>query len=56
MTTETLEPVELSIVVPMWNESAVLERFFARLVPVLEGVTERYEILCIDDGSSNASR
>ncbi|MGR3718040.1 MAG: glycosyltransferase family 2 protein [Thermohalobaculum sp.] len=53
MTTETLEPVELSIVVPMLNESAVLERFFSRLVPVLEGVTERYEILCVDDGSTD---
>jgi glycosyltransferase involved in cell wall biosynthesis len=53
MTTETLEPVELSIVVPMLNESAVLERFFSRLVPVLESVTERYEILCVDDGSTD---
>ena len=58
MTTETLDtvelsPVELSIVVPMLNESAVLERFFSRLVPVLEGVTEHYEILCIDDGSTD---
>jgi polyisoprenyl-phosphate glycosyltransferase len=53
MTTETLEPVELSIVVPMFNESAVLERFFSRLVPVLEGVTDRYEILCVDDGSAD---
>jgi glycosyltransferase involved in cell wall biosynthesis len=53
MTTETLEPVELSIVVPMLNESAVLERFFSRLVPVLESVTQSYEILCIDDGSTD---
>jgi glycosyltransferase involved in cell wall biosynthesis len=53
MATETLEPVELSIVVPMLNESAMLERFFRRLVPVLESVTERYEILCIDDGSTD---
>jgi glycosyltransferase involved in cell wall biosynthesis len=53
MTTETLEPVELSIVVPMWNESAVLDGFFGRLVPVLESITDRYEILCIDDGSSD---
>jgi glycosyltransferase involved in cell wall biosynthesis len=53
MTTETLEPVELSIVVPMLNESAMLDQFFARLVPILEGVTERYEILCIDDGSTD---
>ena len=53
MTTETLEPVELSIVVPMLDESAVLDRFFARLVPVLESITDRYEILCIDDGSTD---
>ena len=53
MTTETLEPVELSIVVPMLNESAVLDRFFERLVPILEKVTQRYEILCIDDGSTD---
>jgi glycosyltransferase involved in cell wall biosynthesis len=53
MPTEILEPVELSIVVPMLNESAVLDRFFARLVPVLERVTDRYEILCVDDGSSD---
>ena len=52
MTTETLEPVELSIVVPMLNESAVLERFFARLVPLLEGVTERHQLLCVVDGVS----
>ena len=53
MTTQTLEHLELSIVVPMLNESAVLERFFTRLVPVLESVTERYEILCVDDGSTD---
>ena len=53
MTTEALELVELSIVVPMLNESSMLERFFSRLVPVLEGVTGRYEILCVDDGSTD---
>jgi len=53
MTTEFLDPVELSIVVPMLNEAAVLDRFFARLTPVLESVTKDYEILCIDDGSTD---
>jgi len=47
------EAVELSIVVPMLNESDVLERFFDRLVPVLEAVTQHWEILCIDDGSTD---
>lgn len=45
--------VELSVVVPMWNEAAVLDGFFARLVPVLEGITANWEILCVDDGSTD---
>jgi glycosyltransferase involved in cell wall biosynthesis len=53
MTTQFPDPVELSIVVPMLNEAAVLDRFFARLVPVLESVTADYEILCVDDGSTD---
>lgn len=53
MNSEYREPVELSIVVPMLNESAMLERFFDRVVPVLEGVTPAWEILCVDDGSTD---
>lgn len=53
MTADRQDPVELSIVVPMWNESEVLDSFFARLVPVLERVTPRWEILCVDDGSTD---
>jgi glycosyltransferase involved in cell wall biosynthesis len=53
MMSETGDPVELSIVVPMLNESAVLDRFFARLIPVLETVTQHWEILCVDDGSTD---
>jgi glycosyltransferase involved in cell wall biosynthesis len=53
MTAEAPKSVELSIVVPMLNETAVLDGFFARLVPVLESVTPDYEILCIDDGSTD---
>ena len=53
MTRQRHAPAELSIVVPMWNEAQVLDTFFARLVPVLEGVTPRWEILCVDDGSTD---
>jgi len=53
MSTEVLDSVELSIVVPMWNESDVLDRFFARIEPVIESVTQAYEILCVDDGSTD---
>ena len=44
-------PVEISVVVPIRNESAGLEAFFARLVPVLEKIGAANEIICIDDGS-----
>lgn len=45
----------LSIVVPIFNESLNLDGFFARLVPVLEGVGEPFEVICIDDGSRDDS-
>lgn len=45
--------VELSVVIPMHNESASLPGLFARLKPCLEQVTTNYEIVCINDGSSD---
>ncbi|RMF36615.1 MAG: glycosyltransferase, partial [Alphaproteobacteria bacterium] len=45
----------LSIVIPMFNEEAVLEALFARLTAVLEGLGESYEILCVNDGSTDAT-
>jgi glycosyltransferase involved in cell wall biosynthesis len=41
----------LSIVVPVFNESLNLDGFFTRLIPVLDSVGMRWEIICIDDGS-----
>ena len=43
----------LSVVVPMYNEEEGTEIFFARLVPVLEKITTDFEIVCVDDGSSD---
>ncbi len=45
----------LSIVVPIYNESLNLDGFFARLMPVLEGLSEPFEVVCIDDGSRDDS-
>jgi polyisoprenyl-phosphate glycosyltransferase len=49
------EPVELSLVVPMYNEAAVLDAFFARVVPILEAATPRYEVIGVDDGSTDGT-
>ena len=48
-----LRPASLTIICPMKNEAGNLAAFFARLVPVLESVADTYEILCINDGSSD---
>lgn len=45
--------VELSIVVPMMNEGEMVDALFERLVPVLERAEPDYEILCVDDGSTD---
>ena len=47
------EAVEISIVVPMFNESEGLDAFFREVIPVLSGITGRFEILCVDDGSTD---
>jgi glycosyltransferase involved in cell wall biosynthesis len=39
----------------MHNEEEVLATFFERVVPVLEGCADDYEIVCVDDGSRDAT-
>jgi glycosyltransferase involved in cell wall biosynthesis len=46
----------LSIVVPMFNEAANLPAFFARLLPAIEAIGLDYEVVCVDDGSSDDTR
>ncbi|HUO05313.1 MAG TPA: glycosyltransferase family 2 protein [Candidatus Binataceae bacterium] len=38
---------------PMRDESANVDEFFSRMVPVLEGLGMAYEIICINDGSND---
>jgi glycosyltransferase involved in cell wall biosynthesis len=45
----------LSLVVPIHNEGAGLDDFFARVLPVLQNLGSEFEIVCIDDGSSDDS-
>lgn len=48
-------PVQLSIVIPVYNEELNLPTLFARLYPVLDGLGRRYEILFTNDGSHDGS-
>src|SRR5688572_5895475 len=45
----------LSIVVPVYNSEATLEALVERLEPVLVRVSERHEILLVNDGSRDGS-
>jgi polyisoprenyl-phosphate glycosyltransferase len=45
--------VALSVVVPVFNEEAVLVEFQRRLNAVLAGLGVRYEVVYIDDGSTD---
>ncbi|MCI0723591.1 MAG: glycosyltransferase family 2 protein [Acidobacteria bacterium] len=47
------EPFRLSVVTPMYNEEAVCDIFFRRLIPIVEPLTDDYEIVCINDGSTD---
>lgn len=43
------EPIDISVVVPVFKEEANIRRFLERMEPVLAGISERYEILfCLD--------
>lgn len=43
----------LSILVPMYNEAEVIPLFFERINEVLSGLALDYEIVCVNDGSSD---
>ncbi len=44
---------ELSVVIPVFNEGPNIEPLLARLLPVMEGISPLFEIIFIDDGSSD---
>ncbi len=47
------DAVTISVVVPMYNEADCIDAFFERLGAALDAVGESYEIICVDDGSSD---
>ncbi len=45
----------LSVIVPVFNEEAVLEAFHRRLMAVLAKIPGEFEVIYVDDGSTDAS-
>ncbi len=50
-----ISSLEISVVVPIFNEEESLEKFFSRLYDVLETLNKSYEIIFINDGSQDRS-
>ncbi len=48
-------PPVLSIVTPFYNEEEAEHLFFDRLIPVLEATGLAFEIVCVNDGSRDAT-
>ena len=45
--------MDLSLVVPCYDESAVIDRLVDGLVPVLDSLGRSYEVILVDDGSTD---
>ena len=45
----------VSVVVPVYNEEACIDPLWSRLRPVLQGLGQSWEVLFVDDGSSDRS-
>jgi undecaprenyl-phosphate 4-deoxy-4-formamido-L-arabinose transferase len=46
---------DVSVVVPVYNEEAVLPALFARLYPALDALGRSYEVIFVNDGSRDRS-
>jgi undecaprenyl-phosphate 4-deoxy-4-formamido-L-arabinose transferase len=51
----TAAVVDVSVVIPVYNEEQVLPALFGRLYPALDALGRRYEIVFVNDGSRDRS-
>jgi glycosyltransferase involved in cell wall biosynthesis len=52
---EKPKPVEISVVIPIYNEEENIRELHAKLIAVLPTITENCEIIFVDDGSTDNS-
>jgi undecaprenyl-phosphate 4-deoxy-4-formamido-L-arabinose transferase len=49
------DSIQLSVVIPVYNEEGNLPMLFSRLYPVLDALGRRYEVIFTNDGSADRS-
>jgi glycosyltransferase involved in cell wall biosynthesis len=47
--------MKLSLVIPIFNEEKIVDELIQRTIPVLESITSDYELIIVDDGSTDKS-
>lgn len=47
--------MDISIILPVWNEVGNLEKLFTEIVENVKKITSKYEIIFVDDGSNDGS-
>jgi len=52
----TIKAVDLTVIIPVYNEEAVLEELYKRLNLILEFMTLNYEVIFVNDGSCDGSQ
>ena len=52
---ETPSALDISVVIPLMNEEGSLKELYTQLKEVLESLQKSYEIIFIDDGSTDES-
>ena len=48
-------PIEYSVVVPFYNEAGIVEKFFSRTARVMKRISGAYEIILVNDGSTDGT-
>ena len=46
---------DISVVIPIYNEQAILEELYGRLTSAVSSITSNYELIFVNDGSVDAS-
>jgi polyisoprenyl-phosphate glycosyltransferase len=49
------EEIELSVIAPVYNEEKNIDHFISELLPVIESLDLNYEVICVDDGSTDGT-
>jgi len=50
-----MKQIEISVVLPVYNEAENLGALYEDLITALEGTAKAFEIICVDDGSQDGS-